>query len=158
MGAKDLPHSKDVPEVDRDTFVEADGFVFGLPTRFGLMAAQMKTFFDSTGKHWSSGALVGKPAGTFFSTATQGGGQETTALTAVTQFTHHGMVYVPAGYTYGKLQFDNSFPHGGSPYGPGTLTNGDGSRMPHEEELNFARAYGTHFANVAKALKVGRSA
>ncbi len=157
MGAKGLTHSADVPVVDRSNFHEADGFIFGMPTRFGMMCAQMKAFFDSTGGQWSSGALIGKPAGTFFSTATQGGGQESTALTAVTQFVHHGMIYVPARYSFGKLQFDNSVVHGGSPYGPGTLTNGDGSRMPSELELEFAKSYGAQFAKAAKALKAAKT-
>lgn len=158
MGAGGLKHNEGVPVVDRETFIEADGFIFGIPTRFGMMAAQMKAFFDSTGGHWAKGALVGKPAGTFFATATQGGGQETTALTAVTQFAHHGMIYVPAGYIHGKLQFDNSVVHGGSPYGPGTLANGDGSRMPSEGELEFATVYGEHFGKIAAALKKGKTA
>lgn len=63
----------------------------------------MKAFFDSTGSLWQSGALVGKPAGIFVSVGTQGGGTETTALTAVTQFAHHGMVFVPCGYSFGEL-------------------------------------------------------
>ena len=61
---------------------EADGFVFGFPTRFGMMAAQMKSFFDTTGQLWQAGALHGKPASMFTSTASQGGGQETTIMTA----------------------------------------------------------------------------
>lgn len=149
---------EDIPVATAETLTEADGVIFGIPTRFGMMAAQMKTFFDTTGGLWSKGALVGKPAGTFFSTATQGGGQETTALTAYTQFVHHGMIIVPMGYTFGKLQFDNSIVHGGSPYGPGTLSNGDGSRVPSEGELEAAEAYGAHFAKIAAALKAGRSA
>ncbi|KAJ0393139.1 hypothetical protein ATCC90586_000951 [Pythium insidiosum] len=71
---------------------------FGIPTRFGSMAAQIKAFFDSTGGLWASGALVGKPAGIFFSTGTLGGGQETTAYTAVTFLAHQGMTFVPLGY------------------------------------------------------------
>ncbi|CAE7329042.1 unnamed protein product, partial [Symbiodinium sp. KB8] len=96
-------------------------------TRFGKIAAQLKAAFDATGGHWQKGALRGKPVGLFFSTATQGGGQETTALTAVTQFTHHGMIYVPHGYGSPAIQFDNSKAHGGSPYGPGTLAGADGT-------------------------------
>jgi len=68
--------------------------LFGLATRFGMMNAQMKSFMDGTGGLWSSGALTGKPAGCFVSVGTQGGGMETTALTFVTQCTHHGMVFV----------------------------------------------------------------
>ena len=80
----------------------------------------MKAFWDTTGGLWQSGGLVGMPAGVFFSTATQNGGQETTALTWVTQLVHHGMIFVPMGYST-KLLMDLEAPHGGSPYGPGTL-------------------------------------
>ena len=124
--------------------------------KLGAAAAQMKAFWDQSGGHWQKGSLVGKPAGTFFSTAVQGGGQETTALTWVTQLAHHGMIYVPMGFTHPSL-FDNSVAHGGSAYGPGTLTNGDGSRQPSENELAVAVGYGTHFGKIAAALKKGRS-
>jgi len=76
---------------------EADGVLFGFPTRFGMMCAQMKAVFDSFGHLWQSGALATKPAGLFFSTGSQGGGQETTAFTTVTQLAHLGMVFVPLG-------------------------------------------------------------
>ena len=83
-----------------------------VPRRFGVMAAQAKAFFDATGSKWSTGGLQGKFAGTIVSTATQNGGQETTHLTAYTQFTHHGMVIVPAGYIHPSLQFNNDYAHG----------------------------------------------
>jgi multimeric flavodoxin WrbA len=75
MGAADLHHNDDVPEVDRDTWHLADGFVFGFPTRYGMMCAQMKAFWDGTGGLWAKGALVGKPATFIISTGTQNGGQ-----------------------------------------------------------------------------------
>jgi NAD(P)H dehydrogenase (quinone) len=71
-----------------------------------MMAAQMKAFFDATGGHWQKGALVGKPASLFTSVATQGGGMETTIFTALTQLTHHGMIFVPPGYSFGAKMFD----------------------------------------------------
>ncbi len=77
---------------------------------------------------------------------------------ATPQFTHHGMVYVPAGYIFGKLQFDNSFVHGGSPYGPGTLAGPTGASVPHALEIEFAEAYGEHFGKIAMALKAARDA
>jgi len=122
-----------------------------------MVANQVKSMFDATGSLWQSGALRGKAAGLFVTTATQGGGQETTPLTAVTQFTHHGMVYVPFGYGYPALQFDNSTAHGGTPYGPGSLAGADGSGQPSEEELNMCSEYGAYFGSVAKALKVGKA-
>jgi NAD(P)H dehydrogenase (quinone) len=136
---------------------EADGIIFGFPTRFGMMAAQMKAFFDATGGLWMAGKLVGKPAAAFVSTGTQGGGQETTILTAITQLTHHGMVFVPIGYS-SPLIANIDEVHGGSPYGAGTLAGPTGSRMPSELELAVAKHQGVHFTGVAKALKVGRAA
>lgn len=69
----------DVPVITPDELPEADGLIFGFPTRFGMMAAQFKAFFDATGGLWRTQALAGKPAGIFYSTGSQGGGQETTA-------------------------------------------------------------------------------
>eukprot|EP00899_Mesostigma_viride_P019473 jgi/Mesvir1/27527/Mv07288-RA.1 len=85
------PPKPDYEIATPDDLPQYDGILFGFPTRFGMMAAQMKAFFDATGGLWKTGALVGKPAGTFISTATQNGGQETTHLTAITQLVHHGM-------------------------------------------------------------------
>lgn len=130
------------------------GIMLGIPTRFGMMPSQMKAWFDSTSKLWTKGHLVGKPAGCFFSTAVQGGGQETTALTTVTQLVHHGCVYVAPGFSFGGRMFDNSEVHGGSPYGAGCLAGGDGSRMPSRYELDFARHQGAQFAGIA--LKLAR--
>jgi NAD(P)H dehydrogenase (quinone) len=92
----------------------------GIPTRFGTLPAQMKSFLDATGGLWASGALSGKFVGTFFSTASQHGGQETTAYTLLTYFAHHGLNYVPLGFANAHL-FDNSEVVGGSAYGAGTV-------------------------------------
>lgn len=149
------PPKHNDPELAHDMLhklAEADGIMFGIPTRFGMMSAQMKAFFDSTVKLWTKGDLVGKPAATFFSTATQGGGQETTALTTVTQLVHHGMIYVPPGYSFGGAMFSLHEVHGGSPYGCGTIANGDGSRLPSKYELDYARHQGASFAAVAMKL------
>ena len=146
-----------IPVATPDTLVEADGILFGAPTRFGMIAAQMKALFDSTGGLWMKGALVGKPAGVFFSTGTQGGGQETTALTWLTQLVHHGMVFVPIGYA-SPLLTDMSEIRGGSPYGAGTLAGADGSRTPSDKELELAEFQGKHFASIATKLKRGGDA
>ena len=71
--------SKEVPLITAKELIDGDAFLFGIPTRFGLMCSQMKSFFDSTGSLWQTQSLAGKPAGFFFSTGTQAGGQETTA-------------------------------------------------------------------------------
>ena len=73
------PKEVDVQEIKPEQLLEADGFLFGFPSRFGVMAAQFKAFFDATGEIWQSQALAGKPAGIFWSTGFHGGGQELTA-------------------------------------------------------------------------------
>ena len=148
------PKSED-PVATPEDLTKYDGVLFGIPTRYGMMAAQMKAFWDSTGSLWQAGALVGKPAGIFVSTGTQGGGQETTALTALTHLSHHGMIYVSMGYI-NPLMFDNSEVRGASAYGPGTLAGADGSRQPSANELTLCRDYGGHFATVSSNLKKGR--
>ncbi|CAI5992986.1 unnamed protein product [Closterium sp. NIES-65] len=150
MGAPSKP--LDIPEITPKALFEADAIIFGFPTRFGMMCAQMKQFLDATGSLWRSQALSGKPAGFFFSTGTQGGGQETTALTAISQLAHHGMMYVPVGYTYQGLF--NPDVHGGSPYGAGTYV-ADGSRNPSELELEMAAHQGRLTAIVGAKLKKG---
>ncbi|KAE8897280.1 hypothetical protein PF008_g3890 [Phytophthora fragariae] len=142
------PPKKDYPEATPETLKEADGILFGFPTRFGSLPSQMKAFFDSCGGLWAAGALVGKPAGIFFSTGTQGGGQETTALTFLA---HQGLTYVPLGYRAPEL-FNMDEIHGGSPWGAGTLANGDGSRQPSKLELTVATTQGKSFAEVTKKL------
>ncbi|XP_047045959.1 probable NAD(P)H dehydrogenase (quinone) FQR1-like 1 [Lolium rigidum] len=130
---------------------EADGVLFGFPTRYGAMAAQMKAFFDSTGSLWEKQRLAGKPGGFFVSTGTQGGGQETTAWTAITQLAHHGMLFVPIGYTFGSGMFNMDDIRGGSPYGAGVFA-GDGSRQPSEAELALAEHQGKYMAAFVKKL------
>ncbi|CAN6299322.1 unnamed protein product [Urochloa humidicola] len=130
---------------------EADGVLFGFPTRYGAMAAQMKAFFDSTGSLWEEQKLAGKPAGFFVSTGTQGGGQETTAWTAITQLVHHGMLFVPIGYTFGAGMFNMDDIRGGSPYGAGVFA-GDGSRQPSDTELALAEHQGKYMASIVKKL------
>ncbi|CAA2966571.1 probable NAD(P)H dehydrogenase (quinone) FQR1-like 2 [Olea europaea var. sylvestris] len=134
--------------------VSADGFLFGFPTRYGCMAAQMKAFFDSTGQLWREQKLSGKPAGFFVSTGTQGGGQETTAWTAITQLAHHGMLFVPIGYTFGAGMFKMDSIRGGSPYGAGVFA-GDGTREASEMELALAEHQGKYMAAVIKKLARG---
>lgn len=141
----------EVPLISAENLVEADGLLFGFPTRFGSMAAQMKGLFDSTGQLWKEQKLAGVPAGFFVSTGTQGGGQETTAWTAITQLVHHGMLYVPIGYTFGAGMFEMDSIRGGSPYGAGTYA-GDGSRQATEAELALAEYQGRYMANIVKKL------
>jgi len=141
MHAKKL----DVPVMDPrgELFPTADAYMFGIPTRYGVMCAQMKTFWDATGGLWSKQSLAGKPAGVFISTNTQHGGQETTALTTLTHFAHHGMIFVPLGYSHPHL-FEISEVVGGSPYGSGTVTMK--RDVPTKMELELAVAHGEQFA------------
>lgn len=120
---------------------ELDGFLIGAPTRFGRVPAQVSAFFDTTGGLWAKGALSGKFAGTFTSTASQHGGQETTHLTTLPWFVHHGIIYVPIGYTNPFLT-DLTDIHGGSAYGISTVAAADGSRSPTSGELQTARYQG----------------
>ncbi|KAJ2510801.1 hypothetical protein H4217_007686 [Coemansia sp. RSA 1939] len=146
-----------VPEITAEKLVEADGFLFGFPTRFGTAPAQVKAFFDSTGKLWSQGALAGKPVGLFFSTASQHGGQEATAFSFMPHFAHHGMVYVSLGYPSDQMR-DNSAVMGGSPWGCGTVAGPNGERTPQVSELDIATIQGEKFAVVAAKLAAPASA
>ncbi|KAL5579201.1 hypothetical protein UlMin_011643 [Ulmus minor] len=152
LGKMGAPPKSEVPIITPSELADADGFIFGFPTRFGMMAAQFKAFFDATGGLWRTQQLAGKPAGIFYSTGSQGGGQETTPLTAITQLVHHGMVFVPIGYTFGAGMFEMGNIKGGSPYGAGTFA-GDGTRQPTELELQQAFHHGKYFAGIAKKLK-----
>lgn len=148
------PAKSEVPIIEPAQLAGADGLIFGFPTRFGMMAAQFKAFLDATGGLWRSQLLAGKPAGIFYSTGSQGGGQETTALTAITQLAHHGMIFVPIGYTFGGGMFEMGQVKGGSPYGAGTYA-GDGSRQPTELELEQAFYQGKYIAGICKKFKNG---
>jgi NAD(P)H dehydrogenase (quinone) len=150
------PAKPDLPIITVDQLTEPDGIIFGIPTRFGTMPAQLKALLDATGKLWATGALAGKFTGTFFCTASQHGGQETTALTTVTYFAHHGMVYVPFGFASAHL-FDNSEVVGGSAYGAGTIANGDGSRQPTTKELEIAHSQGENFGKIITTYVKGKT-
>ncbi|KAJ4397450.1 flavodoxin-like fold protein [Gnomoniopsis smithogilvyi] len=138
---------------DPATLVEYDAFLLGIPTRYGNFPAQWKAFWDSTGAQWASGAFAGKFAGLFISTASPGGGQESTAIAAMSTLAHHGIAYVPLGYAKAFGQLTNlSEVHGGSPWGAGTFAAGDGSRQPSALELEIAEIQGKSFyETVAKA-------
>jgi len=129
---------------------EYDAIIFGTPTRFGNMAAQMRNFLDRTGSLWTSGALVGKVASVFASTGT-GGGNESTILTFIPTLLHHGMIYVGLPYACPELT-DISELKGGSPYGAATIAGPDGSRQPSAKELAMARYQGKHVASIAAKL------
>lgn len=136
------------PVASPQELADYDAILFGTPTRFGNMAGQMRTFLDQTGGLWAKGALVGKVGSVFTSSATQHGGQESTILGFIPTLLHHGMVVVGLPYAYqGQMAMDEIT--GGSPYGASTITGGDGSRQPSENELNAARFQGAHVAKIA---------
>jgi len=126
-----------------------NAIIFGTPTRFGNMCAQMRNFLDQTGGLWLKGALIGKVGSVFTSTATQHGGQETTITSFHTTLLHHGMILVGVPYSCQEIM-NMSEITGGSPYGASTLAGGDGSRRPSENELKVARFQGSHVAQVAR--------
>jgi NAD(P)H dehydrogenase (quinone) len=126
-----------------------DAIIFGTPTRFGDMTAQMRSFLDHTGKLWTNGRLIGKVGSVFTSSATQHGGQESTILSFHTTLLHHGMVIVGVPYSCTEQMRTDEIT-GGSPYGAGTITGADGKRMPSANELGIARFQGRHVAVIAK--------
>ncbi|KAL5147564.1 NAD(P)H dehydrogenase (quinone) FQR1 [Glycine soja] len=141
-----------VPIIHPNQLPEADSFIFGFPTRFGMMAAQFKAFLDSTEELCKTQRLAGKSAGIITSTSSQGGGQETTVLTAITPLAHHGMIFVPFGI---RFAYSNEFGNvkevkGGSPYGAGTYAEREG---PTSIESMHAFDHGYYFANITKQLK-----
>lgn len=128
-----------------------DAIIFGTPTRFGMMAAQMKNFLDQCGGLWAKGELVGKAAGVFTSSATQHGGQEATLLSFHTVLLHLGFVVVGLPYSF-KGQMTISEVSGGTPYGASTIAGGDGARQPSANELAGAFFQGEHTARIAQKL------
>lgn len=128
-----------------------DAIIFGTPTRFGNMAAQMRSFLDQTGGLWAGGALIGKLGSVFTSSASQHGGQETTITSFHSTLLHQGMVIVGVPYSCPGLT-NMAEISGGSPYGAGTLAGTDGSRTPSENELSIARFQGEHVAKLAQRL------
>ena len=132
-----------------DELPNYDAIIFGTPTRFGNMCAQMRNFLDQTGRLWLNGSLIGKVGSVFASTATQHGGQETTITSFHTTLLHHGMIVVGVPYSCQEIM-NMSEITGGSPYGASTLAGADGSRQPSENEIKIARFQGAHVAEVAK--------
>ncbi|MGQ4273062.1 NAD(P)H:quinone oxidoreductase type IV [Terrihabitans sp. B22-R8] len=134
-----------------DELPDYDAIIFGAGTRFGVVASQMRNFIDQTGGLWATGALVGKVGSVFTSSASQHGGQESTLLTFIPTLLHHGMLVAGLPYAFqGQLGVDEI--KGGSPYGASTITDGDGSRMPSDIEIEAARFQGRYVAGIAAKL------
>jgi NAD(P)H dehydrogenase (quinone) len=134
-----------------DELADYDAIIVGAGTRYGTAASQMRNFLDQTGGLWARGALVGKVGSAFTSTATQHGGQETTLIGLIQTLLHHGMLIAGLPYAWaGQSRIDEIT--GGSPYGATTITGGDGSRWPSENELEGARWQGRYVAETAARL------
>lgn len=142
---------KDIPECTLDDLRGADAVIWGSPTRFGNMIAQMKRVFDGMAGLWLEGAMEGKPTAVFTSTATTHGGQETTPLTMMMPLLHLGMIVVGVPYsTKGMLHTEG---RGGTPYGPSAVAGGDNSIEPTPEDLAIAEALGRRVAEAALRLR-----
>jgi NAD(P)H dehydrogenase (quinone) len=147
-----------IPECTLDDLREADGVVFGSPTRYGNMTAQMKKLIDSTAQLWLqlwlTGQMEGKPAGVFTSTATTHGGQETTLVTMMIPLLHLGMVIV--GVPYSMPGMIHTEARGGTPYGATTIAGSKGELQPTEDDLAIARSLGKRVAESTLALRGGK--
>ena len=143
------------PLASPDELEQYDLIIFGTPTRFGNMAAQMRNFLDQTGALWARGALVGKVGSVFCSTASQHGGQETTITSFHNTLLHHGMIVVGLPYTFKDLATMREVT-GGTPYGASCVTgSGDELRMPTALELEMCRYQGEHVARITDRLVKG---
>lgn len=143
------------PLASPEELEQYDLILFGTPTRFGNMAAQMRNFLDQTGPLWMRGALVGKVGSVFCSTASQHGGQETTITSFHTTLLHHGMIVVGLPYTFKDLATMREVT-GGTPYGASCVTGaGAELRMPSALELDMCRYQGEHVARITARLVSG---
>jgi NAD(P)H dehydrogenase (quinone) len=138
-------------DIYKDVLADADALIFGTPTRYGMMTAQMRTVLDGLGGLWSQDAFVGKLGSVFTSSGTQHGGQESTILTFHVSLLHLGMIIVGLPYSE-KRQRRMDEITGGSPYGASTISGRDDNRQPSENELAMARYQGRHVTQIAKKL------
>ncbi len=139
------------PYATHEDLIECDGLVMGSPTRFGNMAAPLKSFIDGTSALWLSGALAGKPAAVFTSTQTMHGGQESTLLTMMLPLLHHGMLLVGLPYTEPGLSTTTA---GGTPYGASQVALTSGAGKLGDTERDLAQALGRRVADIA--MRLGR--
>lgn len=144
------PPKAEFPVATVEVLEKYDAFVFGYPTRFGTLPAQLVDFLGQTSGLWVSGGLYGKPVALFTSVSSPGGGQEATLRNFFSYVAHHGMVYVPLGYGKAFPYLSNlEEVHGGTPYGAVCFSGADGSRQPSKLELTIAEVQGETFATTA---------
>ena len=144
----DIPDSG-APYVELKDLEECIGLAMGSPTRFGNMAAHLKYFLDSTSGLWLKGALSGKPAVVFTSTASLHGGQETTLISMMLPLMHHGMMMMGIPYTEPELSSTSS---GGTPYGASHVSGVNADKPITEEERKLCLALGKRLAETALKL------
>ncbi len=142
--------TQDVPEATPDDIVGADAVIFGSPTRYGNVAAQLKQFIDTLGPQWSQGLLADKVYSGFTSSSTMHGGQESTLLALYTTVHHFGGIVVAPGYT-DPVKFADGNPYGSS------FVAGQGD-APDQTALDAAVYQGQRVARIATALKTGLAA
>lgn len=147
------PSKGDYPIATPEVLTQYNAFLFGIPTRYGNMPAQWKTLWDATGQLWATGKLAGKYAGVFVSTAGHGGGQESTVIATMSTLAHHGIIYVPFGYSHAFPLLSNlEEVHGGSPWGAGTFAGPTGARQPSPLELEIAEIQGKAFHDIVNRV------
>ncbi|TSB45508.1 NAD(P)H:quinone oxidoreductase [Alkalicoccobacillus porphyridii] len=142
---------EDLPDAVHEDLIWADGIIWGFPTRYGNMPAQVKQFLDAAGGLWANGSLEGRATSIFTSTASVHGGQESTILTSLVPLLHFGLIYVGLPYGENPEQLTTEG-IGGSPYGASTIAGSDGSRQPDERELVMASRLGERVTKVAAKL------
>lgn len=147
------PKPEDIPIAGKDILKKYDAFLFGIPTRYGNVPAQWASFWDQTGGIWVEGSLEGKAAGFFTSTASFGGGQDSTIKNSLDYLSHHGMVIIPLGYKscFAELSCIDEI-HGAGPWGAGILAGPDGTRAASDLELRVASIQGRKFFNIVTKL------
>ena len=125
---------------------EYDAIIFGSPTRFGNMAAQMKTLWDRTSRLWLNGSLIGKVGGVFTSASSVHGGQESTAISMMFPMLHHGMIIVGVPYSIPELT------ETGSPYSPSRIVGPKADRPFEDKDIKVARGFGKRIAEITSKL------
>jgi NAD(P)H dehydrogenase (quinone) len=144
------------PVAHVEDLLDYDAVIFGTPTRYGNMAAEMKNFIDQTGGLWAKDKLVGKVGSVFTATASQHGGQETTIISFHVVLMHLGFIVIGLPYTF-KGQLGVTQVEGISPYGASTIVGMNGTRLPSAVELEAARFQGCHVARIAARIAGGHA-
>ncbi|REE97454.1 NAD(P)H:quinone oxidoreductase type IV [Thermomonospora umbrina] len=141
--------TRHVAEATLEDLDWADALLLGAPTRYGMPAAQLKQFIDTTGPLWGDGRLINKCASSFTASATAHGGQESTLLAMNNTFYHWGAIIVPPGYA-DPVQFRTGNPYGAS------HTSHNGEVPPGDAQLAAVEFQARRVVEVAQAFKRGR--